>query len=115
MIKTKKEIIDETVAYYCEDVSRRALRSGNCCYITDDGRMCAVGRCLTQEGLEQYNNCTFGYNNEMLPYLKEEYQIDDDYFWEDLQYLHDKKWYWDDIGLTKQGEEYVELLHSKYD
>lgn len=42
-MKTKLEIIEETVQYYSEDVTRRASdSSGVCEYYTFDGRMCAV-------------------------------------------------------------------------
>ena len=45
-MKTKQQILKETLEYYHEDTSRRATnKGGGCEYLTDDGRMCAFGRC----------------------------------------------------------------------
>lgn len=50
---TAVEIINETVAYYSEDTSRRGITYTGfgdlkCVYITAGGQMCAVGRCLIE-------------------------------------------------------------------
>lgn len=107
-MKTKLEIIDETVDFYSEDVNRRAVRDGgNCEYLTDDGKMCAVGRCFTKEGLLRYKDELGGFNKYMMHHLKEEYRIEDDQFWSDLQYLHDMNRHWDENGLNENGKEYL--------
>jgi hypothetical protein len=119
-MKTKTEIINETAAYYSEDTSRRALsinKDGSiagCKYLTDDGRMCAVGRCFTENGLEKFGNHGGYYNMNMLPLFKEDYQIYDDYFWSDLQRLHDNAYNWNKEGLTEVGKEFVQYLLNVY-
>jgi hypothetical protein len=113
-MKTRTEIIQETVDYYSEDVSRRAVTDGGCEYLTKDGRSCAVGRCFTEEGLKEYKDCNTIFIRQMLFYFKDEYKIDDSIFWEDLQHLHDHSLYWCNSGLSKSGEKYVEKLLLKY-
>jgi hypothetical protein len=119
-MKTKLEIINETVEYYSEDVNRRALsinKDGSvdgCKYLTNDGKMCAVGRCLTEEGLEEFGSRASYYNRNMSPFFKEDYQIYDDFFWRDLQELHDYNHYWNEEGLTRHGKEQVQYLLETY-
>lgn len=116
-MKTKKEIIDETVAYYCEDVTRRAidLDSGRCDYLTEDNKMCAVGRCFEKEGLARYSGQLEPFSLNMFKFLKEEYRIELYDFWKHLQEFHDTPVYWDKEGLTEKGKAYVNFLHSEYD
>jgi hypothetical protein len=51
--KTMQEILDETREFYESDPARRAYNTEEerCEYRTPDGRMCAVGRCLTDVGM----------------------------------------------------------------
>ena len=113
-MKTRTEIIQETVDYYSEDISRRAAADGSCEYLTNDGRMCAVGRCFNEEGLEKYKDCHSAFDIEMLSYYKEDYKIDDWLFWQRLQNLHDSPLYWCNSGLSESGKKYVEKLLFAY-
>lgn len=113
-MKTKLEIIEETVNYYSEDTSRRAFNGSGCEYLMEDGRNCAVGRCFTEDGLSNFGNCRTCFDYDMIPYLKEEYRIDDYDFWCDLQELHDTNAFWNDNGLTKGGEAKVKGLKLLY-
>lgn len=115
-MKSKLEIIDETVAYYSEDTSRRATVGPRCLYQTLDGRKCAVGRymisppttcCGTVGGLER----EYGPINDL---LKDEYRGHSIYFWRDLQRLHDDSIYWDTNRLSEAGEKEVVRLKNKY-
>lgn len=131
--KTKKEIIDETVAFYSEDTSRRAtnieliggISFPRCKYLTEDGRMCAVGRCLIPDGkIRNYGNdysyeiamCTSGQITNLEEILKPEYRGHDIGFWRDLQNFHDdnENAFWNEDGITEIGLNFVESLHLKY-
>lgn len=116
-MKTKEQIINETVNYYSKDTSRRALNNvGNCKYITEDGRKCAIGRVLRPSKCKKEFNCTvrklaeiLGLNNldeALLPSVRG-HEVD---FWIDLQDIHDCNCNWDDDGLTESGEEEVEKI-----
>ena len=110
-MKTAKEIIEETIQYYSEDTSRRALEEGGCQYTTEDGNHCAVGRCLEEE----YQTTDFEYNQtkgviQLVDYyqtmdniLREEYRGHPTDLWERLQRLHDGDFNWDEDGLTGIG------------
>jgi hypothetical protein len=113
-MKTKLEIINETVAYYSEDPKRRANVAGFCHYLTDDGRMCAVGRCLSDEGLKIAKDYRGRINSKLIALLKEEYHIDNSEFWINLQNLHDSAENWDDNGLTAIGKLVVEDIMDLY-
>lgn len=115
---TEKEIIEETIEEY-SDPNNRALyfkqggpQDATCRYITSDGKKCAVGRCLTKEGLNRVRKCSrkvkavFGihYDN----YLKEQYRGHSLDFWTKLQDLHDTHQYWSEEGITEKGVKFVE-------
>lgn len=118
-MKTKKEIIEETKIYYSEDVSRRAINTvcgeeSGCEYLTEDGRMCAVGRCFIEEGLFLYGTSSSYFLEKMIDYFKDEYKIYDVEFWISLQKFHDESTFWDSEGLTSNGINYYEELLRKY-
>jgi len=62
-MKTKEEIkefILNTLLPYKEDLSLRGVKEGkegtnNCCYLTDDGKKCAVGKHM-KKGPWQYSS-----------------------------------------------------------
>ena len=125
MIKTKLEVIEETVKFYTEDVSRRSIASESekCMYHASNGNMCAVGRCLKDaKKLEsQLDNFSFTsisslYNTNQITIddFNPEYQINDIAFWQDLQSFHDKGKFWNSQGLTIDGENYVTRLKEQY-
>lgn len=114
-MKTQTEIIKETVQYYSEDVNRRAKEQKRCLYITDDKRMCAVGRCFTKIGLIEFYGVRSGFcYDRMFPFFKEEYKVGSENFWTELQDLHDNDYYWDKGGLTERGKKYVEYLLKEF-
>lgn len=125
LMKTKIEIIEETVAYYSEDVNRRALGElGGCAYLTEDGRMCAVGRCEIDppkydEGgpakTGSYQNGIAAADDRSEIKFKPEYEGHEMKFWEDLQSLHDEDDYWNANGISERGMDYAEELKKKYE
>lgn len=123
-MKTKLEIIDETVAYYTEDVNRRAISGIICEYLTEDGRMCAVGRCMIAPKQEFKGVCSNIYTYEngeaetieepLDNLLKKEYRGHNIDFWKDLQLLHDCNTNWNNYGLSSTGIFLVNELKEKY-
>jgi len=124
MTKEQKDmlrILDETVAFYGEDPSRRATSekdSTRCVYHTDDGRMCAVGRLLTPEehqfiderGINSDCGASSLCNNfgEFFPSL-EHPRI----FYVDLQSLHDFPEHWEVKGLSEDGQSLYKEIKSR--
>lgn len=129
MQKTKLEIIDETVAFYSENVSRRSFTIPgvfktleSCVYWNEkNGNVCAVGRCASEEGLKTLHDLYEGVGIEgvadIFPVdniLKEEYKGHSVDFWNAIQFLHDRSSYWDENGLSEMGKEYVKNLIEEY-
>lgn len=121
---TYLEVLEDTVKYYSEDVNRRGLNlNGGCVYhgIKDDNTvLCAVGRCLKDP--KEFESNRWGsvsdfycdiFNDDFIPALKEEYQhLTYRRFWEFLQMLHDTELFWDANGITKAGENQVEVIKA---
>lgn len=111
---TANEIIIETLQYYLEDPSRRAVstpaEAGKCKYLTEDGRRCAVGRCLVSnlEGVDLTTLITdvHGLNAELQDVLlgglegalKPEYRGHSIKLWTMLQQMHDDYALWRQEG-----------------
>ena len=110
-MKTKREIIIETSkAYTAETCSVKGIQ---CVYKDDEGYKCAVGRCLKDDSrlFHEGNNLPVTLLKDDLELeLKEEYRGHCNKFWAELQPLHDQGSHWDDKGISKKGEEYVEYL-----
>jgi hypothetical protein len=63
----RKEVLEETLQFYWEDPERRAVSgNGNCQYITDDGRKCAVGRLLSDEQCKELETFSSGKTVEFI-------------------------------------------------
>ena len=137
-VLTKEEIINETVKFYSADTKRRSVNEevGNpgCYYVLEDGRNCAVGRCLTTKIKNKlktshihFNNsdfqglivgmvkCEWDNTDENLDkLLKPSYRGHNLKFWEALQSLHDVNKNWNETGLTVDGGHELENIKSKY-
>jgi hypothetical protein len=108
-MKTENEIIKETVEFYWADPKRRATADIGCWYLTIDGRMCAVGRCLTQRHAWRAFAmlCSVGQLPGRLleasldEILQPEYRGHSVEFWENLQNLHDNEHIWDSEQLLR--------------
>lgn len=113
-MKTKLKIIEETVKYYSEDVRRRAVNGIQCSYITEDGRMCAVGRCLQNpKEFGEISAYDLLLENED-DIFKPEYQGHDPEFWEGLQKLHDNRKFWTTKGISLNGQDKVKELKERW-
>lgn len=118
----KVEIIEMVANHY--NLGNRSTSGTGCMYRTDDGRMCAVGMCMNVAAIDKYGNYVGSIseisgkiNNgaEGLDLIfKEEYRGHDVSFWDDLQSLHDYRYYWTLEGLSEDGKEKVEQLIRKY-
>jgi hypothetical protein len=114
------EFLNETVNYYSEDTSRRALTTDKdghnyCEYCTKDGRRCAIGRVLNidyQTSLSIHNRSVDAdVVYELVPdEIKELGRL----FLSELQVLHDTDNCWDSNGLTNAGKRRVELIKLDY-
>ena len=130
-MKTKGEIIAETIAYY--RTHPRASRTATCAYLlVQDGAKsyCAVGRCMNDEAKQaQLDNLHDGWcftsvdgfdfslpvssDNRVDRLLKEEYQGHSHHFWRSLQTLHDYANNWDGNELSEEGENHVDHMLKK--
>lgn len=123
---TQEQIVRETVAFYTSK-NRAAVEteyelngciSTQCLYLTDEGKMCAVGRCMTKKGLERVLvshpkssahdlDDSFDGIDKL---LKKKYHGQNISFWANLQRLHDNKNWWDENGITENGKAEVRYL-----
>lgn len=123
MKRTEQDYLDllqETINFYSEDISRRAEDiSGSCLYSTEDGRNCAVGRCMTKKAKESIGTALIPASdlptrytriNSIDPLMKPKYKGFQLWFWDKLQGIHDSDGNWIESGLTKQGKDRVENL-----
>ena len=108
---TKVEIIQMVANHYND--SNRSVANGGCWYARD-GKMCAVGMCMTDEAIDKFGGFGGNVNNlsdklliqerrSIDTLLKDEYRGHDLDFWEELQELHDDSYLWDECGLTLEG------------
>lgn len=131
---SKEQIVDETVNFYSEDTKRRATAIGEvsdtkdplgstCVYNTEDGRHCAVGRCLLpvyhEQGVNLLGNdkilddLLMDNDKELDDMLQKQYRGQTKSFWFKLQRLHDGDSNWDKKGLTYFGKHMVNELKFK--
>jgi len=119
-IQEQLDLLDETVKYYSEDVTRRGFNEElkMCEYKTDEGKMCAVGRCIDQNVMDydKYNRSTtakmliskIGQN-----IFKEEYRGFSFELWRKLQDIHDSWLNWNQNGITNRGMGNVSALRAQ--
>jgi hypothetical protein len=113
LMKTKKEIIEETVEYY--RTHERGLNSANeCVYFNDETQdVCAIGRCMSNPvKFKDYTAPALSFDSKERRYVLEdellpEYKGHERIFWDQLQEFHDcvNNWAPYDEGwkLTKDG------------
>ena len=118
-------LLEETVNFYSDDTKRLAMfgnGGSDCLYRTDDGRKCAVGRCMNEiafDGGINLDSLGSVYsvareldesddNLDIL--LKDKYKGYSIKLWARLQSLHDRSSHWDDKGITKVGEVVVDEI-----
>jgi hypothetical protein len=123
---TQEQIVRETVAFYTSK-NRAAVESvrpdngctsTQCLYLTEEGKMCAVGRCMTKKGLGRvllsYHKASVHDLDDAFDgidrLLKKKYHGQNISFWANLQRLHDNKNWWDENGITENGKAEVRYL-----
>lgn len=113
-IKTKTEVILETAQFY--NLTNRGINQNNSCvYKTEDGKMCAVARCLQEfPGINEDYSVEMLIDEYDLNLFKPEYQIDDTKFWSDLQGFHDNSANWTKEGLSEEGVTRLNYLLETY-
>jgi hypothetical protein len=122
-MKTKHEIIDIIASSYTSK-TRAMTGKNHCQYITEDGRKCAVGMFMTDEGLEFSKGLDLsatGINRRLFneqrrnldDILIKEVRGHELLFWDEMQNrLHDKETYWDENGITPKGKSAFETLKN---
>lgn len=117
-MKTKVEILEEVAKAY--NLNTRSIGvGGKCAYNGPEGKHCAFAMFVKEEDLKKLNNyegksVRHVLANISISILKEEYQIDDLYFWEDVQNFHDDMCNWTPNGLSEAGEKRFNLLKNRH-
>lgn len=121
-MKTKQEIIKETAEFY--NLTNRGYKERKgCLYLTEDGKKCAIGRCISDDKLHWFSlrfsagimdvSGSFVEGETLDDYLQPEYQGHDLSFWSCLQEFHDDENNWDDTGMCNDGVIQYNSLMSK--
>lgn len=110
--KAQLAFLEETVAYYSEDPTRRATLNsyGACAYITKDGRKCAIGRHITN--FYKIENGDSIHSADIMRRLPRRIQNLGNLLLTSVQALHDLKDNWTDIGLSLAGETAVKSIKN---
>ena len=128
---TMKKIIDDTVQFFGADPeSNRCMDDDSTCmYTNDQGKHCAIGRFLLpehqtlefanvhiQDNVENLEG-VINLDDVLIPEVRG-FPVD---FWNDLQVLHDGRYYWSEsrncigiAGLTIRGEDFYYEILSRY-
>jgi hypothetical protein len=123
------KLLEDTIQFYSEDVSRRSVkdngRGGHICYYSHNRKKCAIGRLLTPEELEWWaqvaENKFAELENSSYRHMVEicgvpvNLQGFDPVFLTDLQSLHDNDRHWGENGLTEKGKEWVGEIKRQFE
>lgn len=120
---TPKELIEETANYY--NLSNRGYdeEEYSCRYLALNGNMCAVGRCILEDKIEDFNE-RFGvkpissiiedYGNVFVSYVDPKYSDISKELWAELQVFHDRSSNWTNTGASNWGMKSKEELLEKF-
>lgn len=122
---SKLEILNETIAHYNGNVNRRSIDDNRDCLYNDGlGNHCAIGRCMLDELKEQglalvgnrggFENLASSNNLTFDLVLQEKYRGHEYDFWILLQQLHDEEEYWDNAGITADGELFANEICERF-
>jgi len=119
---TYEEVLDETVKFYSEDVSRRSLTGAGECQYVGDGVNCAVGHwCHSPnpkwDRLDGGDSPTIAqlfmdYDLSFDEFKEEVRHLNTIAFWFRIQRLHDVNSNWDEKGLTGLGRGVVSKIKA---
>lgn len=110
---TRLEFLQSTINHY-NSKNRAVNENGSCCYTptaTSDG--CAIGRWLDKKTLDSICNTVIVRDiEEKLPVWMFNLGLD---FLTEIQTLHDMDDFWNPLGLSPEGKEFVKSLYIKFD
>ena len=116
-----QDILKDTVDYYRKNPEgRRAVDiNRDCCYTTEDGRHCAIGRYMRPEFLdiewrENHGVGVNGLSSHVDYYLKHEVRGLDADFWRDLQDIHDSYLNWQIRGAESIKHVFTDSGKERY-
>ncbi len=127
--KTKLQIIEELFDnYYVKQPSKRAAFGAACSYYQEStGNKCAVGMCMlndeTAKHYETVVSTSVKFLNDYLvreeeieldSIFKEEYRGHGLFFWQSVQNMHDRHYFWTEHGLSEHGIAMLEELKATY-
>jgi len=115
-VLTRKEFLDNMIAYYSEDPEHRRSQAGpdTCFYHQSNGAKCAIGRWIPDD---QYDSAIEGVTVcddlvfRSLPEKLKDLGMD---FLADVQKLHDNGHWWCANGLNETGEKRALALRIRY-
>lgn len=107
------KFLKEMIAYYSEDVNRRATNetTGACYYLDKNtGNKCAIGRYIINENSLEFSGNYKKLINSYPNCIPENIKSLGDEFLSHIQHLHDSNFYWDDSGLRDEGVERIKYI-----
>lgn len=115
MLETLRETSE---AYTSETRAIASVGSVNCQYLTDDGRMCAIGRCMLHPedftDTESIRDIYERADDDADEIMKPEYRGYPLEFWDELQDLHDTSANWDHWGLSPAGRKQARDIAAEF-
>ena len=124
MKHTIESLVVETALYF--NLHNRGLTESNMCtyFDADSSRKCAVGRCLTDDGLEAFKKQEVNLSTvsaiaheltmpEFEACFMPEYRDIPLSTWGSLQTLHDCDSYWEVSGISDKGIAYIRLVFGE--
>jgi hypothetical protein len=137
LIMTKEEIIKDTIEWYSVGGRRSLGENGKkCCYHSENGNKCAVGRFILHDKINQVvETCNGGDVDDLASHfgltisedehgfiksidniIEEKAKGHNIGFWNSLQSLHDTNSHWNEDGsINNIGTSYVEKMCKWYD
>ena len=120
---TPKELIEETANFYNLSNRGNNIHSLQCDYLASNGNKCAVGRCILDEKVEEFQDRFEGegiysivecYGEEFKCYLNPKYLDISQDLWDALQTFHDCSNNWTETGLSVEGLDNKEELLKRF-
>lgn len=111
--KTRQELLQSTVDFY-NSTNRGTNKMGNCVYITDDGKRCAIGREVNKNTAQKLQDKNDYLESETMLDLLPKRLLDlGKVFLRNIQSIHDNQLNWGKDGLSEHGKEEVKRLAVK--
>ena len=121
---TKLEILEENRAAYSNPANRAINNDYGCEYLTEDGRMCGIGRCMKEPGLfHGFIHCLSLKANYLDAdpsvvfsdrLLKPKYHGHSMEFWNSIQMWHDSNDNFTKTEISEEGERAYQKLVERW-